>query len=1858
MSDSIRFDDAPDLITSNTGQLLGDAANVIDDDTLELEGDGDHIIGTHTQGAYINAGLGDDALIVESDASGVDISGISRWGALGREIGSTSDYRGFAVHDRGASAEINGQLVTANHHSINSNIASRGADELLSSTALETALQLSTVAVGVETIVATSGNDRFFGYDEDVTVYGGAGNDYFRSTGGQKELYGGEGSDNFYVRGEEGTLIDGGEGHDRASFAGEKSGLVIESIGQWGALGRELGVNSDNVAYSVYKRGSEAEINGESIKAAYNVINRNEHNGEQLADSAVENALNFGHVAVGVEKITASKYDDIVLASRSQDQILAHDGNDFIDSRGGDDYVDGGKGNDNIVLAAGNNTLVGGEGEDMIWLRGGADDFTITENADGSYSITTASGDVSLVEGIENARLSDGSIHALSDLVDTDIPDPVDEPVEDPVDEPVDEDPRPGEDPIEDPVEEPVDEDPAPVEDPEPVEEPVANAEAVNDSAVLNEDGSVTINLLANDSGDGISVSSVSQPSNGQLVNNGDGTVTYRADANYNGEDSFSYTVTGSNGSQSSASVTLTVRSVNDAPVVNVASNVSILENAAAGAAIALVTATDADADSLSYSITGGNENGLFAIDAQTGEITLASGASLDFETATSHTLEVSASDGQAVSTAQTTVNVGNVDEALVITSVETTVVESLPAGSIVADIDAVDPDGEDISYEILSGNDDGLFSIDTETGEISISQGSSLDFELQDQYTLEVAATAGDERAVATAEINVADVDEDRPSADALIAATDRAFGEDNGSGSIGISGTADYSSQLPFLDIFKSSRPVKAHAPGEFGTYDFADLRDEGYLDENGWPTDIPADAGTLGFIFADTIGREGTYVLRYEGEGELNLRYDAEIISRTDHEIVFKHNSGTFEVTVTETDPNNTGDHIRNISIVKEEYVDLHDAGAIFNPDALEVLQDFREFRTLGWQRTIESQIQTIDDLPSLDYSSWATEYGTPLEVLVELSNQAGTDLWITIPTLANDELIDHYATYIRDNLDPNLKITVEFGNELWNNGYRDTHQLRAEAIEVWGVAADDYTAHTHYVAKKATEVALRFNEVFDQVEDGEKPLIHHALGTQSAVPGLTERLLDASTWRELEPDNFVPPADVFDSVAVTTYFGGATITRQELRDDLIEAIEDPNVDAQQFLRDRLFEEDYPLSIPATGVFLREQKEIADRYGVELTDYEGGAHLLHFDNTDLDSETVALLQDFYVGFYRSEHMAELYQAIWDIWREIGSGAFNNLGSVGEPSVYGFFTFLSDLNDTSPRADFLYDQNAGVEAWWEDRGGEHFQQGLIDNGTDGDDLLIGTNQEDFLGGGEGNDYIISGIGNDGIHGGNGTDTALFAGSRDEYDIYRDADGRIIFRHENGQTNVLSVEVIEFQSGEIFAIEELVKDLDADNTALVAVDDVVEVREDIRLTISDLLANDSDADGDTLVITEVSAAEHGIVRLQADGSVLYIPEEDYVGTDSFTYVVSDGIEYRTATVQLNVANELDAPDVVEANRIIFGNEIGEGELVHQVVASDLDGDTLSYSIIGGNESGKFAIDAQSGAITATNGLALENTQISELYNLTVSVTDGRFTTDADITLDVHNGANLIAEAGVAGEVLNGADGDSDILQLVAYDGRGRTTGAIGQFNNDTYDNLLNDRLIDGAEDNIYRIYSSRYRAEIDGEEVAPNNATFSLGFEESLAVSNVAVNFEIVSGTEFFDQLFGTSNDDIFYGNEGSDFISTSRGDDTLVGGAGSDNLFGSRGADTFVFDSLIGVDRLGDFSIEQGDKLDFTAFLGDLDVQNDEVSEYFQLVVGEENLLELQLNVDGDFQAVAVFSRAELDAFTLDDLEDSFIL
>ena len=195
---------------------------------------------------------------------------------------------------------------------------------------------------------------------------------------------------------------------------------------------------------------------------------------------------------------------------------------------------------------------------------------------------------------------------------------------------------------------------------------------------------------------------------------------------------------------------------------------VTISEGTANGTPVADVNAFDVDGDNLTYSITQGNDDGAFAIDSDTGVISVADNSLIDFESATSRTLTVVVDDGNGgTDTAEIVINITDVNEAVgSITDIDAnvnTINESANVGdSIGLMAFATDPDSGDTVTYSLSDDAGGAFTIDANTGEVTVADPNLLDFESAQTMQIEVTATSSDGSTSAQSfNINISDDNE-----------------------------------------------------------------------------------------------------------------------------------------------------------------------------------------------------------------------------------------------------------------------------------------------------------------------------------------------------------------------------------------------------------------------------------------------------------------------------------------------------------------------------------------------------------------------------------------------------------------------------------------------------------------------------------------------------------------------------------------------------------------------------------------------------------------------------------------------------------------------------------------------------------------------------------------------------------------------------------------------------------------------------------------------------------------------------------------------------------------------------------------
>ena len=268
-------------------------------------------------------------------------------------------------------------------------------------------------------------------------------------------------------------------------------------------------------------------------------------------------------------------------------------------------------------------------------------------------------------------------------------------------------------------------------------------------------------------------------------------------------------------------------------------------------------------------------------------------------------------------------------------------------------------------------------------------------------------------------------------------------------------------------------------------------------------------------------------------------------------------------------------------------------------------------------------------------------------------------------------------------------------------------------------------------------------------------------------------------------------------------------------------------------------------------------------------------------------------------------------------------------------------------------------------------------------------------------------------------------------------------------------------------------------------NDVPVARDDTYSTNEDTPLTVAapGIVGNDTDADGGALTAVLVAGPAHGTLTLNADGSLTYVPNLNFNGSDSFTYRASDGSATSgVATVQIGVGAVNDAP--VANDDAATTNE--DTAVVIDVLANDADVDgnlvNSSVSITLGPTHGATSVDAITGRITYTpaadyhGGDALTYQvcdtaaacDTAEVAITVVSVNDAPVAND-DTFAASEDSVLTVGPPGILG---NDTDADGNALAAVLVAGPAHGTLALNADGSFTYMPNLN---FNGSDSFTYR---------------------------------------------------------------------------------------------------------------------------------------------------------------------------------------
>lgn len=468
-----------------------------------------------------------------------------------------------------------------------------------------------------------------------------------------------------------------------------------------------------------------------------------------------------------------------------------------------------------------------------------------------------------------------------------------------------------------------------------------------------------------------------------------------------------------------------------------------------------------------------------------------------------------------------------------------------------------------------------------------------------------------------------------------AISAVPVRAAPNDNSALGINIAGVTYWSSEIVFVDLFKHSQTFKSQAPGKsYGQGGPLDLT------ETGWVRSL---AG--GGQFADSIILSrpppgypgGIYTCLYDGQGKIAFAYGTQVVEERPGRIRVnvKPEQNLLSLRITETNPT---DPVRNIRVILPGFEDTY-KDQPFHPEFLKRWERFKVLRFMDLQCTNNSQQVNWSDRPTPRMQTQGSEAGVALEYLIQLANTLHADPWFCMPHLATDDYVRSFAQMVKTQLDPNLKVYVEYSNECWNGIFAQAGYCRDKG-KALGLSDNDFQAQLRYYSRRSIEIFKIWEEVF-----GGTDRLVRVLAAQSANPWTSGQVVD-----------FEEAYKRADVLAIAPYFGNA--------------LGDPKTqnEVAQMTVDQVLDKcsEY---IKTGNKTIAEQARVAKERGLRLVAYEAGQHLVGYSG----AENNKALEDLFHAANRHARIKDLYLEYLSGWKADGGTLAVMFSSTSTWSKWG---------------------------------------------------------------------------------------------------------------------------------------------------------------------------------------------------------------------------------------------------------------------------------------------------------------------------------------------------------------------------------------------------------------------------------------------------------------------------------------------------------------------------------------------------------------------------------------------------------
>ena len=320
--------------------------------------------------------------------------------------------------------------------------------------------------------------------------------------------------------------------------------------------------------------------------------------------------------------------------------------------------------------------------------------------------------------------------------------------------------------------------------------------------------------------------------------------------------------------------------------------------------------------------------------------------------------------------------------------------------------------------------------------------------------------------------------------------------------------------------------------------------------------------------------------------------------------------------------------------------------------FHPLYLQRLQPFTALRFMDWGKTNASPLVSWADRTTVNSFTQTRAQGTALEYMVQIANTLKKDPWICIPHRADDDYIRQAARLLRDGVDPNLKIYVEYSNETWNGIFEQTNYVQ-DMGQSLGLDPDRWTAGQKYCSLRSIQIW----EIFKDEFAGDSRLIK-VMATQSSWTTITDIRFDALNDPAINPNYIMP-----DVLAIAPYFG-----------KIYSPTDIPPAVANYPTVDEILQTVSPAEINNVKAHVIAQKAIADAQGCRLDCYEAGQHFVGLYGAVNDDTLTNIL----TSANRDSRMYDRYIEYLNMLKANGVDMCGNFSFIYSPCKWGSWGVL----------------------------------------------------------------------------------------------------------------------------------------------------------------------------------------------------------------------------------------------------------------------------------------------------------------------------------------------------------------------------------------------------------------------------------------------------------------------------------------------------------------------------------------------------------------------------------------------------